>query len=179
MRYAVLMRASLAILVLASCTKQAEPETDWSTKPETLSGVFSANHPDLGTWKISPIACEDGREYGFQGALFRFALPAAPPPTAEAPAPPPPSRTPGMPPEEIRLDMARDGDNTIELRYPDRDATVRKLRERECASFSGSMVRHELGPTGPVRLVGKGVVDCPAFGLHVTFDVDGCLPKRR
>ncbi|MBL0214386.1 MAG: hypothetical protein IPQ07_10915 [Myxococcales bacterium] len=178
------MRRWFVVLALAGCEskQEAKPssEVDWLNKPETMTGAFSANHAELGTWKVAPIGCEDGREYGFQGVLFRFALPPAPPPTAEATPPGPPSRTPAMPPEEIRLDMARDGDNVIELRYPDRDATVRKVRERECAAFTGSMVRHELDPSGkPVRLVGKGIVDCPAFGLHVSFDVDGCLPKRK
>lgn len=170
----------LVVIALIGCRKETpSSEVDWLNKPETMTGEFTANHAELGTWKIAPIGCEDGREYGFQGVLFRFALPSAPPPTAEATPPGPPSRTPALPPEEVRLDMAREGDNVIELRYPDRDATVRKVRERECASFTGSMVRHELGPTGPVRMVGSGTVDCPAFGLHVRFDVDGCLPKRK
>jgi hypothetical protein len=171
------MRACLVIVALVGCKKDVSDRQDPAS--ESMTGEFSANHPELGTWKISPIACEDGREYGFQGVLFRFALPAPPPATPEAAPASPPSRTPSAPPEEIRLDFAREGDNTIELHYPDRDATVRKLRERECTSFTGSMIRHELGPTGPVRLVGKGTVDCPAFGLHVSFDVDGCLPKRK
>jgi hypothetical protein len=183
-RYPRGMRIWLLLLALAGCKKVSSgddtpPESDWATRRETLTGEFTANHPELGTWKIVPISCEDGHDYGFQGALFRFALPPAAPPTAEATPPPAPTRTPTVPPEEIRLDMARDGDNVLELHYPDRDSTVRKIRERECASFAGSMVRHELGPVGPVRLVGKGTVDCPAFGLHIAFDVDGCLPKRK
>lgn len=173
------MRALLLVIAVGGCKSDSSSDTASSTpKPETMTAEFSANHPELGTWKVSPVACEDGREYGFQGVLFRFALPPAPPATAEATPPAAPSRTPALPPEEIRLDFAREGDNTVELRYPDRDATVRKLRERECASFTGSMVRHDSNPSA-VRLVGKGTVECPAFGLHIAFDVDGCLPKRK
>lgn len=173
-----MMRVLLVVLVVTGCKSKASLESA-PAKAQTMTGEFSANHAELGTWKVAPLACEDGREYGFQGVLFRFALPPAPPATAEAVPPTAPSRTPAMPPEEIRIDFARAGDNTVELRYPDRDATVRKLRERECASFSGSMVRHESGPGQPVRLVGKGTVECPAFGLRIAFDVDGCLPPRK
>lgn len=147
--------------------------------PEVMSGEFAANHPELGTWSVRPIGCEDGRAYGFQGILFRFSLPARPAQPPEAPPPSPPSRTPSVPPEEIRLDLARNGDNVIELRYPDRDATVRRIRERECASITGTLNRKERGPTDPVRLRGSGTVDCPAFGLRIQFDVDGCLPNRK
>lgn len=182
--YAAPVRIWIAVvpaLAACTCSKMESGESSAAAEAEVLAGEFAANHPELGTWKIQPIGCEDGREYGFQGILFRFPLPPRPAQPAEAPppSPAPPSRTPASPPEEIRLDLARDGDNTIELRYPDRDATVRKLRERECASFTGSLTRRELGRTGPVRMVGSGSVDCPAFGLHVRFEVNGCLPKRK
>lgn len=163
------------------CKKIESSGESSSAASEVMSGEFTANHTELGTWTVRPIGCEDGREYGFQGILFRFPLPARPaqPPEAPPPSPSPPSRTPPSPPEEIRLDLARDGDNVIELRYPDRDATVRRIRERECASFTGTLRRLERGPTGPVRLRGSGTVDCPAFGLRVRFEVDGCLPNRK
>lgn len=143
----------------------------------TVSGEFSANHPELGTWTIRPTACEDGREYGFQGLLLRFTLPPAVPVTPEAPPPAVPSRTPATGPEEIRLDLARTGDNVIELRYPDRDGTVRRVRERECAAITGSLTRTE-SEGGPTKVRGSGSIDCPAFGLRGRFEVVGCIPRR-
>jgi hypothetical protein len=144
-----------------------------------VTGEFSANHPELGTWTVRPTSCEDGREYGFQGILFRFTLPPGPPVTPEAPVPAAPSRTPATGPEEIRLDLARTGDNVIELRYPDRDGTVRRVRERECASITGALERTETGEGQPAKVNGKGSIDCPAFGLRGTFEVAVCRPERR
>ncbi len=146
--------------------------------PQHVRGEFAADHPELGTWTATPIACEDGQAYGFVGIVFRFALPASSP-TAEAPPPPvgTASRTPTTQPEEIRLDLARNGDNVIELRYPDRDGTVRRVRERECAAITGSLNRREFDG-GVVRVRGQGRLDCPAFRLRASFDVDGCLPRR-
>lgn len=169
------MRLAIALLpLLAACKKDPDGSRN------VLVGEFTANHAELGTWKATPTACEDGQAYGFKGILFRFSLPAAPPATPEAPAAaaPAPSRTPTTPPEEIRLDLARDGDNVIELRYPDREGTVRRVRERECASITGSLVRTERGEGQPVPVRGKGALDCPAFGLRAAFEVDGCVPVR-
>jgi hypothetical protein len=174
------MRTWIMVVPALAATACPKTESGGESSPEVLTGEFKANHPELGTWTIRPIGCEDGQAYGFQGILFRFPLPPKPaqPPEAPPPSTAPPSRTPSSPPEEIRLDLARDGDNTIELRYPDRDATVRKLRERECASFTGSLTRH-VRQSGAVRMRGNGSVDCPAFGLHVRFEVNGCLPQRK
>jgi len=149
-----------------------------------LTGSFSAAHPELGTWTIEPIACESGRDYGFQGVLFRFPLPPAAPASAEAPAEQvvaPPPRTPAAPPEEIRFDAARDGDNTIELHYADRDATVRLIRERECASITGAVKQTNItyNDRPLVRLSGSIEFDCPAFGLHGRAEFDGCIPSLK
>jgi hypothetical protein len=159
---------------LAGCRK--EPEQD------RLDGEFSADHPELGTWKVKPVSCESGQAYGFQGVLFRFALPPAPPAPAEAAAQPaPPPNTPTTPPEEIRIDVAREGDNVVELRYPDRAGTTRRYRERECASMTGNItqaaVNDNVGPR--FRLTGELTISCPAFKLegHATFA--GCLPPRK
>lgn len=167
------MRGLIVIVIALSACKRVDDPAD-----NVLAAEFSANHPELGTWTARPTGCEDGRDYGFKGIVFRFALPARPPAPAEAPAATPPSRIPATAPEEIRLDLARNGDNVIELRYPDRDGTVRRVRERECASITGAVHRTERGPSRPVRVRGTGSFECPAFGLRGRFEVDGCLPAR-
>jgi hypothetical protein len=142
----------LAGLIAIGCDPMA------AVTNKKLEGSFSADHPDIGTWSLTPTSCESGRDHGFVGMLYRFDA--------------------GAPIQELRIDVARDGDNLIEIHYPDRDATVKRIREAECATIGGSITQQNVSLNGRpmVRLVGVSELDCPDFKLKGHAEFDGCLP---
>ena len=82
---------------ISSSTDGAVAETFTN---KSLQGTFTSTNNRLGHWTLSPTSCLTGRELGFQGISFQFAV--------------------GSPVEEIRLDTARHGDNVVDVRLADR-----------------------------------------------------------
>ena len=126
---------------------------------KSLSGEFRSTSEEFGSWSLSPVSCEVGRNADFMGMVFRFPVDA--------------------PVEEIRIDGRVQGDNVVEIRYPDADATVRRVREADCREISGDTELQNITYNGRPVIRAKGVLvyDCLGGALRGRAEYDGCLPN--
>ena len=123
----------------------------------SLSGGFRADHSVLGHWESIPQRCLSGRERGFEGVMFTFPSGAV---------------------RELRVDMERPGNATLEFRFFDPDKQPLRIASGECERLDATVEATVMVVNGRDMdlLEGQLSIACARYGLRGEASFRGCLP---